>query len=219
MDPRSDPAASERAKRPAELGLWDAVSVIVGIVVGVSIFKCRRPSSATSTRRGRGSASGALAGWSRSSARSATANWPRRIPVPAAITSICPAPTVRWRAFCSLGLGSPPFSPATSPPWRTCSRTMRCACLTAIRAAVWFAAGAVIACTLFNVMGLKSGKSLQNLLSVAKVLGLAAAAGNRTVEGQRDFVAGQPTRRRTGDRFGDDPGPVRVRRLERRRPW
>src|SRR5579862_3808864 len=26
-------------KRPAELGLWDAVSVIVGIVVGVSIFK------------------------------------------------------------------------------------------------------------------------------------------------------------------------------------
>ena len=25
--------------RPAELGLWDAVSVIVGIVVGVSIFK------------------------------------------------------------------------------------------------------------------------------------------------------------------------------------
>src|ERR1700722_20561897 len=26
-------------RRPAELGVWDAVSVIVGIVVGVSIFK------------------------------------------------------------------------------------------------------------------------------------------------------------------------------------
>src|SRR5580692_5136492 len=35
MDSLSDPTK----QRPAELGLWDAVSVIVGIVVGVSIFK------------------------------------------------------------------------------------------------------------------------------------------------------------------------------------
>ncbi len=32
-------ATDSVGKRPAELGLWDAVSVIVGIVVGVSIFK------------------------------------------------------------------------------------------------------------------------------------------------------------------------------------
>jgi basic amino acid/polyamine antiporter, APA family len=35
MEPEIDPAVQQRA----ELGLWDAVSVIVGIVVGVSIFK------------------------------------------------------------------------------------------------------------------------------------------------------------------------------------
>ena len=34
-----EPERETIEKRPAELGLWDAVSVIVGIVVGVSIFK------------------------------------------------------------------------------------------------------------------------------------------------------------------------------------
>src|SRR5579872_2472752 len=34
-----EPERESIEKRPAELGLWDAVSVIVGIVVGVSIFK------------------------------------------------------------------------------------------------------------------------------------------------------------------------------------
>ena len=36
-----EPATDSVEKRPAELGLWDAVSVIVGIVVGVSIFKAQ----------------------------------------------------------------------------------------------------------------------------------------------------------------------------------
>src|SRR5580700_5302527 len=38
--PQSDPPGSASAgNQPAQLGLWDAVSVIVGIVVGVSIFQ------------------------------------------------------------------------------------------------------------------------------------------------------------------------------------
>ena len=51
------------------------------------------------------------------------------------------------------------------------------------RQAVWFACAAVGGLTLFNVLGLKFGKSLQNVLSVAKVLGLGSLLVTGLVKG------------------------------------
>ena len=53
------------------------------------------------------------------------------------------------------------------------------------RHAVWFACAAVVALTIFNVLGLKTGKSLQNVLSVAKVLGLGSLLVTGLVKGAR----------------------------------
>ncbi len=61
------------------------------------------------------------------------------------------------------------------------------------RAAVWFAVAAVATVTLFNAMGLKAGKTLQNLLSVAKVLGLAGLLTTGLLKGSTSsWQASQP---------------------------
>jgi APA family basic amino acid/polyamine antiporter len=169
MDPRSDPAA----KRPAELGLWDAVSVIVGIVVGVSIFQVSPTVFSNVDTAWKGIAVWCVGG------------------LVALVGAFCYGELAT--TYPGTGGDYIYLSRAYGPmagflfAWSrlTTILTGNIAAMAyvfadyAVRlfdcrpdAAVWFAAAAVAIVTLFNVMGLKAGKSLQNLLSVAKVLGL-----------------------------------------------
>jgi len=169
-----EPERETTEKRPAELGLWDAVSVIVGIVVGVSIFKA--PPTVFSNV---GSAWQGVAIWGLGG-------------LVALAGALCYAELATTypgsggdylylnRAYGSL-VG---FLFA----WTRLAviLTGNIAALAYVfgdyavslfgseaRAAVWFACAAVAGLTVFNVVGLKTGKSLQNLLSALKVLGLA----------------------------------------------
>ncbi len=184
MDPRSDPGASERAKRPAELGLWDAVSVIVGIVVGVSIFQVPPTVFSNVDTAWKGIGVWCVGG------------------LVALIGAFCYGELAT--TYPGTGGDYIYLSRAYGPmagflfAWSrlTTILTGNIAAMAYVfadyavrlfdcdpRAAVWFAAGAVILVTLLNVMGLKSGKSLQNLLSVAKVLGLAALLATGLLKG------------------------------------
>lgn len=179
-----EPEADSAEKRPAELGLWDAVSVIVGIVVGVSIFKA--PPAVFSNV---GSPWEGVAVWGLGG-------------LVALVGALCYAelaatyPGSRGdylyltRAYGSL-VG---FLFA----WTRLAviLTGNIAALAYVfadyavtlfacdpRAAAWFAGAAVAGLTLFNVLGLRVGKSLQNVLSASKVLGLAALLITGLVKG------------------------------------
>ena len=116
------------AQTAPPLGLWDAVSLVIGIVVGTAIFRSSpqvfQNTAGPWPALGRGSS----AACSRSSAPSATPSSPRPIPAPAATTNTSPAPSVRGPGFSSAGRNSRPSSPATSARWPTPSPTTACGC-------------------------------------------------------------------------------------------
>jgi APA family basic amino acid/polyamine antiporter len=164
MDPRSDPAE----KRPAELGLWDAVSVIVGIVVGVSIFQVSPTVFSNVDTAWKGIGVWCVGG------------------LVALVGAFCYGELAT--TYPGTGGDYIYLSRAYGPmagflfAWSrlTTILTGNIAAMAyvfadyAVRlfdcrpdAAVWFAAAAVVIVTLFNVIGLKAGKRLQNLLSVA----------------------------------------------------
>ncbi|HEV8070862.1 MAG TPA: amino acid permease [Planctomycetaceae bacterium] len=175
MDPPSDPTRIQTDNRPAELGLWDAVSVIVGIVVGVSIFQV--PPTVFSNV---GTAWQGIAVWAVGG-------------LVALVGALCYGELAT--TYSGSGGDYIYLNQAYGPlagflfAWTrlTTILTGNIAAMSYVfadyavrlfgcdaRAAVWFAVSAVVVVTLFNVLGLKAGKSLQNLLSMAKVLGLAA---------------------------------------------
>lgn len=170
MDPRSEPTG----KRPAELGLWDAVSVIIGIVVGVAIFKAPPAVFSNVANAWQGVAVWGLGG------------------LVALVGALCYAELATtypgsggdylyltraygpmagflfaWAQLVAILTGSIAALAYVFADYA--AALLECD----PRAAVWFACAAVAGLTLFNVLGLRVGKSLQNLLTVAKVTGLA----------------------------------------------
>ncbi len=169
MESEFDPTVGKRA----ELGLWDAVSVIVGIVVGVSIFKV--PPVVFGNV---GSAWAGIVVWCVGG-------------VVALIGALCYGELAT--TYPGSGGDYVYLTQAYGPiagflfAWTrlTVIMTGNIAALAYVfadyavnlcgyqpRTAVWFAAGAVVALTVFNILGMKVGKSLQNLLTAAKVVGL-----------------------------------------------
>jgi APA family basic amino acid/polyamine antiporter len=169
MESPSDP----QEKRPAELGLWDAVSVIVGIVVGVSIFEVPPKVFGNVGASWQGIAVWAVGGlvalvgalcygelastYPGSGGDYVYVNeaYGPMVGFLFAWTRIAIIITANIAAmayvFADYGVKVFGCDPATG---------------------VWFAGGAIIALTLLNALGLKVGKAMQNLLTVLKVLGL-----------------------------------------------
>jgi basic amino acid/polyamine antiporter, APA family len=188
-------------KRPAELGLWDAVSVIVGIVVGVSIFKAPPTVFGNVATPWAGVAVWGLGG------------------LVALAGALCYAELAS--AYPGSGGDYIYLTRAFGPligflfAWTRLAviLTGNIAALAYVfadyavklfavetHAAVWFACAAVAGLTLFNVMGLKVGKSLQNVLSAAKVLSLGALLVAGLVKGGgMSWTAIQPVK---GPGFG-----------------
>jgi APA family basic amino acid/polyamine antiporter len=161
-------------RRPAELGLWDAVSVIVGIVVGVSIFKAPPTVFGNVGTPWAGVAVWGLGG------------------LVALAGALCYAELAT--AYPGSGGDYIYLTRAFGPlvgflfAWTRLAviLTGNIAALAYVfgdyavalfagdpNSAVWFACAAVVGLTLFNIVGLKTGKWLQNFLSALKVLGLA----------------------------------------------
>jgi basic amino acid/polyamine antiporter, APA family len=175
MDSPSDPTDSDlTANRPAELGLWDAISVIVGIVVGVSIFQVSPTVFSNVDTAWKGIAVWCVGG------------------LVALVGALCYgelATTYPGRGgdYIYLTRAYGPLAGFLFAWTRlTVILTGNIAAMAYVFAdyavrlfdcdpsvAVWIAVAAVVVVTLLNVIGLKAGKSLQNILSVGKVLGLA----------------------------------------------
>jgi basic amino acid/polyamine antiporter, APA family len=196
-----EPEREAIERRPAELGLWDAVSVIVGIVVGVSIFKAPPTVFGNLSTPWAGIAVWGLGG------------------LVALAGALCYAELAT--AYPGSGGDYLYLTRAFGPlvgflfAWTRLAviLTGNIAALAYVfgdysvalfagapASAVWFATAAVIGLTLFNVVGLKTGKTLQNLLSVLKVLGLAGLLVAGLVKGSGTaWTASQPV---NGPGFG-----------------
>jgi amino acid transporter len=165
----------------AHLGLWDAVSIIVGIVVGTAIFKTPQFVFANVHGPWQGMGCWLLGG------------------ILALIGSLCYAelattyPRVggdyvyltraygRWVGFLfgwaqltviltgSIGAMAYAFADYAIALWDKLDASW----------SVWLAGGSVLVLTVLNVLGVVFGKTVQNLLSVIKILGL----GGITVAG------------------------------------
>ncbi len=206
MDSQSDLAAGRPENRPAELGLWDAISVIVGIVVGVSIFQVPPTVFSNVDTAWKGIAVWVVGG------------------VVALVGALCYGELAT--TYPGTGGDYIYLSRAYGPmagflfAWSrlTTILTGNIAAMAYVFAdyavrlfdrnqaagdspyAVWFAGAAVVVVTLFNIVGLKAGKSLQNLLSIAKVLGLAALLVTGLVKGSA--ASWQPSQSVSGPGVG-----------------
>lgn len=160
-----EPERETIEKRPAELGLWDAVSVIVGIVVGVSIFKAPPTVFGNVGTPWAGVVVWGLGG------------------LVALAGALCYAELAS--AYPGSGGDYIYLTRAFGPlvgflfAWTRLAviLTGNIAALAYVfgdyavalfagdpQSAVWFACAAVVGLTLFNVVGLKTGKWLQNFL-------------------------------------------------------
>lgn len=197
MDPRREPTV----KRPAELGLWDAVSVIVGIVVGVAIFKAPPAVFSNVVSPWQGVAVWGLGGLVALVGALCYAELATRCPGSGGdylYLTRAYGPIVgflfAWAQLVAILTGSIAALAYVFADYAValfdCDP----------RAAVWFACAAVAGLTLFNVLGLRVGKSLQNLLTVAKVAGLAGLVVIGLLKGSAtSWHASQPV---SGPGFG-----------------
>ena len=80
---------------------------------------------------------------------------------------------------------------------------------------VWLAVGSVVVLTVLNLFGVVFGKTVQNLLTAVKILGLGAIVVAGFVWGGDASWASQKPMAGTGIRAGDGVRLVRLRRLER----
>jgi basic amino acid/polyamine antiporter, APA family len=206
MASQNDPRLSGAENRPAELGLWDAISVIVGIVVGVSIFQVPPTVFGNVSRAWQGIAIWAIGG------------------IVALVGALCYGELAT--TYPGSGGDYIYLTRAYGPmagflfAWSrlTTILTGNIAAMSYVfadyairlfnrgqadgegRFAVWFAVAAVVIVTLFNVFGLKAGKSLQNLLSIAKVVGLAGLLAAGLLKGRAE--SWQPSQPVAGPGFG-----------------
>ena len=211
-----EPERETIEKRPAELGLWDAVSVIVGIVVGVSIFKAPPTVFANVGSPWAGVAVWGLGG------------------LVALAGALCYAELAT--AYPGSGGDYLYLTRAFGPlvgflfAWTRLAviLTGNIAALAYVFAdyavglfagdcgsAVWFACAAVVGLTLFNIMGLKTGKTLQNSVECGKGARAGGAVGGRVGERERSSLECEPEPV-SGPGFGLAmiSGALRLRRME-----
>ena len=156
--------------------MLDSTSIIVGIIIGSSIFRSssadRRAGS--QCRLARGSV-GDWRGVFASSVPCATRNW--RLPTPkrAVITSSSPRPLAGRSASSSPGPSSGSSAPARSARWPLSSPitpTSFARWTPSYRPLLIYAVGAVVVLSGINLLGVRAGKWTQNLLTLVKFLGL-----------------------------------------------
>ncbi len=102
----------------ARLGMWDAISIIVGIVLGTSIYRATNTIFDNAGGPWTAMALWLVGGCLLGVAPSVMRNSPPATHATAATTSISIAPLVPGVDSCSLGLKSRPSSAATSASWR-----------------------------------------------------------------------------------------------------
>lgn len=190
MDRRNEPTDG----RPAELGLWDAISVIVGIVVGVAIFKAPPAVFNNVIHPWQGIAAWALGGLVALVGALCYAELATTYPGSGGdylyLTRAC-GPMAGflfgWAQLAVILTGSIAALAYVFADYAVA--LFECD----PRAAVWFAGAAVGGLTACHALGLWVGKSLQNLLTIAKVLGLAALLATGLLKGSaRSWSAAQP---------------------------
>jgi len=196
-----DPLSDLKEKRPAGLGLWDAISVIVGIVVGVAIFKAPPAVFSNVVNPWEGVAVWALGGLVALVGAFCYAELATTYPGSGGdylYLTRAYGPAVgflfAWTRLVAILTGSIAALAYVFADYAVV--LFECD----PRTAVWFASAAVAFLTLLNVLGLRVGKSLQNLLTVAKVFGLAGLLVIGFLKGGATaWRAGQPV---TGPGFG-----------------
>jgi basic amino acid/polyamine antiporter, APA family len=188
-------------KRPAELGLWDAVSVIVGIVVGVSIFKAPPTVFANVGTPWAGVAVWGLGGLVALAGALCYAELATTYPGSGGdyiYLTRAFGPLVgflfAWTRLAVILTGN-----IAALAYVFADYGVKLFAVDA-RLAVWFACAAVVGLTLFNIVGLKTGKRLQNFLSALKVLGLGGLLVAGLVKGSASaWSVSQPV---SGPGFG-----------------
>ncbi len=179
MTSDSTPESERRATAadpPQTLTMWDAVSIIVGIVVGVSIFKA--PGGAFGVFANVASPMIGLGAW-----------------LLGAVVALCGALTYAELATMHRRLGGEyVYLTRAYGPWLgflfgwaqltgvfsgsigamayVFADYTRQLTGSAAATGVWFACAAVLALTSLHVTGVRTGKTVQNVLTIAKLLGL-----------------------------------------------
>lgn len=195
----NDDHAAKCAAIPHRLGMWDAVSIIVGIVVGTAIF--RSPSMVFQNVTGPWQALGVwlLGGVLCLFGAVCYAELATTYPRNGGDYEYLSRAFGRWSGFLfgwaqlsviltgSIGAMAYTFADYAAGLWQRPSDEK-----------VWIAAAAVIALSLLNLLGVLVGKSLQNVLSLAKVVGLlgvvlagllcGSSATFQSVAGSRETV-------------------------------
>jgi amino acid transporter len=189
-------SSREAAPQPATsqplLGWWDAASIIVGIVVGTAIFR-----SPTLVFQNVAAPWQALAIW-----------------LVGGVLSLCGALCYAELATLYPRNGGD-YEYLTRAYGRTCGFLFGWAQLAVVRSAsigtmgftladyvaqvwpvpeagkAWIASAVILALTVVNLFGLRTGKITQNLFTCAKVVGLSALAGAGLLIGQREALLTQ----------------------------
>jgi amino acid transporter len=171
----SDPSESTPTERPASLGLWDAISIIIGIVVGAGIYE-----TAPFIMSSLGSPGAVILFWSIGGALSLIgalcyAELATTYPRSGGDYVYLTRAYGRWVGFLfgwaelscimtgSIGMMVYIFAQYAGRLWSVATEHQ-----------YLFAGGAVLALTGLNLFGLSAGKGAQNLLTLAKVLGIGA---------------------------------------------
>lgn len=185
---------------PARLGLWDAVSIIVGIVVGVSIF--RAPPLVFSNTAGPWAAIGAwlLGGVLSFIGALCYAELATTYPRIGGDYVYLTRAFGRWMGFlfgwahvavilpANIGIMAYAFADYAGPFFGLDAR-----------AAPWLAVAAVAVLSVLNLCGIVFGKFVQNILTIAKILGLLAIIGAGFAAGGASWKAVEPVQ---GPGFG-----------------
>jgi basic amino acid/polyamine antiporter, APA family len=189
---------------PARLGLWDTVSIIVGIVVGTSIF--RAPMLVFQNVGGPWQALGVwlLGGVLCLFGAFCYAELATTYPRNGGDYEYLTRAYGRWVGFlfgwsqlavilpASIGAMAYAFADYAGGLWSLTSATK-----------AWTAAAAVAALTAINLLGLVVGKFLQNVLSTTKILGLLGVVLAGLLAGRADaFLPGTTTAETTGPGLG-----------------
>ena len=175
MPPMSDPAAptADSAASDEGLSVWDAVSLIVGIVVGISIFKVPSAvfSNVSSPLEGFGLwALGGLLSWAGALCYCELAvTYPRTGGEYVYLTQAFG----RWAGFLFGWVQLTAILPSNMGVMAFVFGDYSCRALGRSKEeAAWFALASVVVLTCVNLVGLRLEKRVLNLLSVAKMFGL-----------------------------------------------
>jgi basic amino acid/polyamine antiporter, APA family len=206
-------------KAPLRLGLWDAVSIIVGIVVGVSIFRIPPLVFANTSGPWTGLAAWALGGVLSLVGALCYAELATTYPRIGGDYVYLSRAFGRWVGFLfgwgqlavlltgSIGVMAYAFSDYAvpllelAPPASAGDDGAAQAALAQSREqwGAWLAAGAVTALTVLNLGGVVFGKAAQNVLTAAKVLGLIGVVGAGFAWGGGSWEVAEPVQ---GPGFG-----------------